>query len=60
MTRFFVAKAWLGGAGLALGLAGMVFETGWLVWLAIALLGTAFLLRYGERRDGVVPDERRR
>ncbi|HEX9703847.1 MAG TPA: hypothetical protein VGA20_01190 [Gemmatimonadales bacterium] len=60
MTRFFLAKAWLAGAGLALGLMGIVVETRWLVWLAIILLVAAVLLRFGERRDGVVPPERKR
>ncbi len=37
MTRFFTLKAWLGGAGLAVG------------WTAVALLGAAFALRFAER-----------
>ena len=51
MTRFFVAKAWLGGVGLVVGLVGMAWERRWLVWVAIALLATAFLLRLAERRS---------
>ena len=50
MTRFFLLKAWLGGAGLAVGLAGMVLERRWLVAIAIGLLAAAFLLRFGERQ----------
>ena len=52
MTRFFfLAKAWLGGAGLVVGMAGMAWELRWLVWAAIALLAVAFLLRFGERKS---------
>lgn len=50
MTRLFVAKAWLGGVGLVVGLAGMAWERRWLVWMAIALLAAAFLLRLAERK----------
>ena len=50
MTRFFVAKAWLGGVGLVVGLVGMAWERRWLVWVAIALLAAAFLLRLAERK----------
>jgi hypothetical protein len=49
VTRFFVLKAWLGGVGLAVGLAGMATGRRWLVWIAVALLATAFLLRFAER-----------
>ncbi len=49
MTRFFVFKAWLAGAGLAAGLAGMATGRRWLVWIAVALLGVALLLRFAER-----------
>jgi len=49
MTRHlpapFVLKAWLGGSGLVTGLAGMVLEWRWLVWVAVGFLATAFLLR---------------
>jgi len=50
VSRFFVLKAWLGGAGLVAGLAGMAWERRWLVDVAIGLLAVAFLLRFGERR----------
>ena len=53
MTRFFVIKASLAGAGLTVGLAGMATERRWLVWIAIALLGVAFLLRFAERPKGL-------
>ncbi|HXQ29245.1 MAG TPA: hypothetical protein VN848_08250 [Gemmatimonadales bacterium] len=49
MTRFFMAKAWLSGAGVSIGLAGILLELRPLVWLAVALLATAFLLRFAER-----------
>lgn len=52
--RFFVVKAWLGGVGLALGLAGVALDRGWVIWIGIALLATAFLLRFGDRA-GVAP-----
>lgn len=52
MTRFFVAKAWLGGTGLVIGLAGIAWERLSLVWAAIALLAVAVLLRLAERRSG--------
>jgi hypothetical protein len=52
VTRFFVAKAWLGGAGLVAGLAGVAWEQSWLVTVAIGLLAAAALLRLGERSPG--------
>lgn len=47
---YFVAKAWLAGVGTTAGLVGMAL--GWrpLVYSAVALLGSAFLLRVVERR----------
>ncbi len=51
MTRFFVAKAWLGGAGLAVGLVGIAAGRHWLVWVAVGLLGVAFLVRFAERKS---------
>lgn len=51
MTRLFIYKAWLGGAGLVVGLAGMALGQRWLVWVAVALLGVAFTLRFAERRS---------
>ena len=48
-TRYFRHKAWLGGVALAVGLAGMSLGRRWAVWIAVALLGVAFLLRFGER-----------
>ena len=55
MSRFFVLKAWLAGAGLAIGLAGMATERRWLVQVAIGVLAVAFLLRFGERRGESPP-----
>lgn len=49
MSRVFIAKAWLGGLGVSIGLVGMVWEFRALVWVAVALLGAAFLLRFAER-----------
>ena len=51
MTRVFSYKAWLGGAGLVVGLVGMALDQRWLVWVAVALLGVAFTLRFAERRS---------
>lgn len=51
MTRCFVAKAWLAGAGLVTGIAGMAAGWRWLVWIAVGLVGVAFLLRFAERRN---------
>ena len=50
MSRFFIPKAWLLGFALLTGLAGMLLERRWLVWIAIALLGVAVVLRLLERR----------
>ena len=50
MTRFFVLKAWLTGAGVAAGLAGIAARERRLVWVAVTLLAIAFLLRFGERK----------
>jgi hypothetical protein len=51
MSRAFVAKAWFAGAGLVSGLAGLATERRSLVWIAVGLLGIAFLLRFVERRS---------
>ncbi len=51
MSRFFVAKAWLGGTGVACGLLGMALAWRWLVGIAAGLLLVAFLLRFAERRS---------
>jgi len=55
VTRGFLAKAWLSGAGLVAGLVGMAFEWRWLVYLAVALLAVAFLLRFAERKTAREP-----
>jgi hypothetical protein len=48
VTRFFPQKAWLGGVALVVGIAGMALGRRWAVWIAVALLAVAFLLRFGE------------
>ena len=50
MTKVFAAKAWLGGTAMVAGLVGMAFEWRWLVFVAVAMLGVAFLLRFAERK----------
>jgi hypothetical protein len=50
VTRAFVVKAWLGGAGLVAGLVGMAGDRHWLVRVAIVLLAAAFLARFAERQ----------
>lgn len=50
MTRFLLAKAWLGGLGLAAGLFGMATGRRWLVWVAVGLVGLAFVLRFVEKK----------
>jgi len=50
MTRGFVAKAWLGGAGVLVCAIGMAIGERWLVWSAVGLLAPAFLLRFVEGR----------
>lgn len=52
MTRLFVWKAALAGAGLVVGLAGMALAVRWLVWIAVGLAGGAFVLRFAQRRHG--------
>jgi len=49
--RLFAIKAWLGGAGLMVGLVGMAIAQRWLVWVAVALMGVAFLLRFAEKKS---------
>jgi hypothetical protein len=51
MTRFFAHKAWLGGAALVTGLFGIALAQRWLVWVAVGLLGVAFMLRFAERGE---------
>lgn len=55
MSRAFLAKAWIGGVGLAVGLAGMAWARPWLVWVAIGLLAVAFVLRFAERNHDRAP-----
>jgi membrane protein implicated in regulation of membrane protease activity len=42
-------KTWVGGLALVVGLVGMALEIRWLVWVAVGLLGAAFLLRFVQR-----------
>lgn len=49
--RLFLAKIWLGGVGLAAGLAGMAWDVAWLVWGAAGVLFAAFLLRFVKERN---------
>jgi membrane protein implicated in regulation of membrane protease activity len=51
MSRWFWAKAVLGGVGLVLGLVGMAFDFRPLVWVALVLLAAAFGARFAERRE---------
>jgi hypothetical protein len=39
-------KAWAFGVGLTAALLGMALERRWLVWVAVAILAVAFLLRF--------------
>jgi membrane protein implicated in regulation of membrane protease activity len=55
VTRVFPAKAWLGGAGLVAGLAGMALAWRGLVYLGVGLLVAAFLLRFAERKTTPEP-----
>ena len=43
------AKAWLGGVGLVVGLAGMALDVRWLIWVSVGLLASAFVLRFIKR-----------
>jgi membrane protein implicated in regulation of membrane protease activity len=50
LTRWQKLRAGLGAAALLVGLAGMALEVRALVWVAVALLAPAFLLRFTDRR----------
>jgi hypothetical protein len=50
MTRVFWLKAGTAVAGLCVGLAGMATGERWLVWIAVGLMGGAFLLRFTETK----------
>ncbi|HTH66427.1 MAG TPA: hypothetical protein VL563_17220 [Gemmatimonadales bacterium] len=39
-------KAWAFGLGVSVGVVGMALTLRWLVWVAVVLLGVAFLLRF--------------
>lgn len=55
MTRVFWAKAGTAAAGLAIGLAGMATGRRWLVWVAVVLMGVAFVLRFADRNKEQSP-----
>jgi hypothetical protein len=48
-VKVAVAKAWLGGVGLVVGLVGIALDIRWIVWVAVGCLGGAFLLRFVQR-----------
>jgi hypothetical protein len=50
--KAFTAKAALGGVGFVVGLAGMALELRWLIWVGMAFLVAAFLLRFIKRPQG--------
>jgi hypothetical protein len=43
--RHFEVKAALLVLGASLGIAGMIYEIGWLVWAAIGVVAVAMILR---------------
>src|SRR5439155_15904012 len=51
MTRVFWLKAGTGATGLVVGLAGMATARRWLAWIAVILMGVAFVSRLAERRN---------
>ena len=53
MTRAFVFRAWLAGAGLVAGLFGIAMAQRWMVWAAVAMLAVAFTLRFAERKADI-------
>jgi hypothetical protein len=44
--RFLDAKVLIFTAGAACGLAGIAFDLGWLIYVAIGVLGIGLLLRF--------------
>lgn len=46
---WFRAKAWLGGAGLVVGIVGMALRQRFVVGVAVGMLALAFLVRFAER-----------
>ena len=43
--RYFEIKAIVLVLGASLGIAGMVYEIGWLIWAAIVVVAAAIILR---------------
>lgn len=48
MNHWLKLRAGLGAAGAAVGLAGMALQARPLVWAAVGLLVSAFLLRFAD------------
>ena len=46
--KVFPAKVWFGGVGFVVGFAGMALNLRWLIWVGVALLGVAFVLRFNK------------
>ena len=44
-------KAWAFGAGMTVLIVGMALALRWIVWVAVAFLVVAFLLRFFTRRQ---------
>jgi membrane protein implicated in regulation of membrane protease activity len=51
-SNLFTIKTAAFGLALAAGISGMALALRWLVWAAVGLLATAFLLRF-VRRSGL-------
>jgi membrane protein implicated in regulation of membrane protease activity len=45
-VKAFTVKAWVGGVGFIVGLAGIALEIEWIVWIGVGFLSAAFLLRF--------------
>jgi hypothetical protein len=53
--KAFTVKAWLGGVGFIVGLAGIALEIDWIVWIGVGLLAAAFLLRFVKEKSPEPP-----
>jgi hypothetical protein len=56
LPSLFVLKSFFGGIGLGTGIVGMALERRWIVWVAVALLLVAFLLRFAEKKSPSLED----
>jgi len=54
--RFLVWKVRAFAVGATLGLGGIFLEIPWLVWVAIAVLGAGFVIRFLGGRGDPDPD----